>query len=142
MTEERKIVLRNLAILIFGALPLAILSSWLASSLFPLDWMRETERGSSVGGQASGFLFWFLILFVPVLIGGLIHQIALGAIPSSWKGVHRRLAILFSAAVIPLGFILIGNRPGALLMPRALLPIMIGLMFYGALARPLPPRDL
>lgn len=78
-----------------------------------------------------------LVLIVPVLLGGAIHQVILRAIPSSWAPARKRLGILLTTPVVLLGFLLIGNPPQALLIPRALVAISAGLMFYGALAKPL-----
>jgi hypothetical protein len=65
-------MVHNLIILVFGALPLTILAGWLVTVISPPEWMQGAERGSA-GDYASGFLFWFLVLAPPVLIGGLLH---------------------------------------------------------------------
>lgn len=128
-------VVRNLTILIFGALPLTIVVGWLVTVLFPPEWMQGAEQGSA-GDYASGFLFWFLILVIPVLLGGLLHQLAIRAIPPSWSRAQQRLTILGTAVVVPLGFLLIGNSPDRFANLKLIIPISAGMIFYGLLAKP------
>ncbi len=135
MTSQTNPVVRNLIILVFGALPLTILAGWLVTIVSPPEWMQGAERGS-VGDYAGGFLFWFLVLAVPVLLGGLIHQFAIRAIPASWSPAKQRLAILATAAVVPLGFLLVGNSPDRFANLKLAIPILIGMVFYGLLAKP------
>lgn len=136
MGDQPKRAVRNLAILLLGAVPLAIVTVWVQSTVFPLEWMRRAD-GAGGGEPVSTFVFWFLVLALPALLGGLIHQAALRAIPPSWAPGRRRLAVLLSAPLVLLGFLLIGNAPDALVLPRVVAPILVSLAFYGLLARPL-----
>jgi len=129
-------VIHNLALLAFGALPLAIVGGWAVAVLFPAEWMKGTAR-SSAGEYASGFLFWFVVLIIPVLMGGLLHQVAIRTVPPSWSRVQQRIAIVATAVVIPVGFLLIGNSPMLFRSWKLIVPILVGMTFYGLLAKPL-----
>lgn len=135
MTKRTNPVVRNLVILVFGALPLTIMAGWLVTVISPPEWMQGTERGPA-RDYASGFLFWFLVLALPVLIGALLHQLAIRAIPASWSATKQRWAILATAAVVPLGFVLIGNSPDQFANLKLVIPISVGMVFYGLLAKP------
>ena len=128
-------MVRNLIILILGALPLTIAVGWLVTMVSPPEWMQGAGW-SSAGNYADGFLFWFLVLAVPVLLGGLIHQFAIRAIPASWSPTKQRLAILATAAVVPMGFLLVGNPPNRFANLKLVIPIFIGMVLYGLLAKP------
>lgn len=142
MTIPMKVALRNLAILVFGALPLGIALVWLESLIVPLDWMEGVERGGSVGEYATGLLFWLLVLLIPVLLGGIVHQLLVGLIPASWAPIQRRLAILLTSPVILVMLVLLSTgSPELLLSWRGLIPIGIALLFYGMLAKPLSTGD-
>jgi hypothetical protein len=109
----------------------------LVTVISPPEWMQEAERGS-VGDYAGAFLFWFLVLAAPVLLGGLIHELAIRAIPASWSPTKQRLVILAPAAVVPLSFLLVGNSPNRFANLKLVIPVLIGMVFYGLLAKPVP----
>jgi hypothetical protein len=46
------------------------------------------------------------------------------------------LAILATAAVVPFGFLLIENSPDQFANLKLIIPISIGMAFYGLLAKP------
>lgn len=137
MTIPVKRSLRNLALLVFGALPLALLVGWIIASVAPVPWL-EVEQNASAGEFVESFLLWFLFLVVPVLLGGAIHQVLLGLIPPGWAPTRRRVAIMVTSPVVMVMLALLNTGSPALLFSwRVLVPIGVALLFYGSLAKPL-----
>ncbi|HEX8361044.1 MAG TPA: hypothetical protein VF613_13095 [Longimicrobium sp.] len=142
MTFPLKGAFRNLAILVFGALPLVIALVWLETLIAPLDWMKGIDSQGSTGDYAVALLFWMLVLVIPVLMGGVIHQLLIGLIPNSWAPAQQRLAILLTSPVILAVFALLSTgSPGLLFSWRGLIPIGIALLCYGLTATPLSRGD-
>jgi hypothetical protein len=142
MNFPTKGALQNLAILVFGALPLTIALVWLETLIAPLDWMKGIDGGGSVGDYVVGFLFWMIVLVIPVLVGGVVHQLLIALVPASWSPAQRRLAILLTSPVILAALVpLSTGNPGLLFSWRGLIPIGIALVCYGLTARPLSRGD-
>lgn len=137
MRNTSKSAVRNLVLLVVVALPLAMLAVWAQTLIFPPDWMQGSEGGASAGDYLAGFLFWMLILVVPVFLGGCLHQAILYSFPTSWTATRQRLGIICTSPVILVGFLAIGNAHQAFLLPRMFLPVAVALLSYGFLARPL-----
>jgi hypothetical protein len=138
-TIRSKPVLWNLLILLLVALPLAILLGWLAFVIFPPDWMKSGGWPKSLTNGLWGFVFWYLILVLPIGLGGLVHQAILGIIPNTWSAGVKRIAILVSAPLVPAGLWMIGHPPDLNLgTGRYLLAaVAISTLTYGLLAKPL-----
>lgn len=135
MNKPIGLSLRNLAMLVFIALPLAMVVAWILGQIAPPAWRSEMDgQGSKL---FSTFLFHFLILLVPSIIGGVIHQLILWFVPLSREQPMRRAIIVLTALVIPAAFLLTGTPPEILMSPRALVAIAVGLLTYGFLAKPI-----
>jgi hypothetical protein len=125
---------RNLALLVFVVLPGWILLIFAQAALFPLEWMREAGVGWSVADYLGGLLFWFLLMVVPVLVGGAIHQVIICALAPDHSRRRERVGILATSPVILLALAVLSPSPAALLLPRAAVPALIAMIVYGLLA--------
>lgn len=124
----------NLGVLSFGALPITILAAW-------MQILVAGGAGRSVVNDPASYLgafaFWWLVEIVLVLVGGFVHQIIIYGIPVTWSRQRTRTAILLTAPVVLAAPLLFGAAPEVLLRPQLLLPITLGLLVYGLLAKPL-----
>jgi hypothetical protein len=128
---------RNFALAIFVALPLAIATTTGIFWLHPPPDAREPLK-ASFEGFVGGMAFWYLILFIPTIFFGAIHQAVLGALPDDWSPRQTRLAIVTTAVAegVLIG-LFVGRGGGAemvLILTAALLP---GSIVYGLFAAPL-----
>lgn len=119
----------NLLFLLIIALPASILVGALIVAIGPPKWM-PTIQSISAADAATGFLFWYLMLLPPVLLGGLLHQGLLAFLADRAHGSLRAVA-LFSAPVILVGFL--PFRPP--FSSALIIPIVAGLMLYGSMVR-------
>ena len=135
---------RNFALVIFVALPLVIATATAVLWIHPPgDMPRPTAL--SFEGVFGGAAFWFLMLILPTVFVGAIHQVVLAALPGDWSARRTRLAIVGTA--VTEGFLIgffVGRDGGAdtvLILAVALLPASV---VYGLFAAPLrgtPRRD-
>lgn len=135
MTSALKTAGCNLAVLLAGAIPLAIITAWIEGLIHPVEWKRDVIQVTEVSEVLSAFLFWYLVLIVPVLIGGILHQVLLRFLPMPHGATGQRIALLLSTPIVLLGFLVVGNSPGGMLVGRAIAPIIIALLGYGMLVR-------
>ena len=128
----------NLCVLLFGALPVAIAVGWLTARISPPEWAQTASRG--IGrDMLAGFTFWYLSLFVPVVAGGLLHQLVLKLLRGRTRGLVQRLVLVATAPIILLGFIPFRGAWG----PKVAVPALVALALYGLIAKPWPekPRE-
>ena len=133
MANALKAAVWNCAILVVGAIPIGIFMAWVEGLISPAEW-RHGMAAVSGSGALSTFPFWWLVLVVPVLIGGCFHQIVLRFVPMPRDAAMWRLVVVFTTPVVLLGFLLIGNSPNGLIVPRAIVPVVVSLFVYGMLA--------
>ena len=135
MTSTLNTAARNLTLLLVVAIPLAILTGWIEGLIYPVEWVRDLTASTSASGSLSAVLFWYLVLFVPVLVGGILHQVVLRVLPMPREPGMRRITVLLTAPIVLVGFLFVGNSLGGLLTPRAIAPIIVALLGYSMLAR-------
>lgn len=125
----------NLALLVLLALPVILVLIWVEGAL----WHHATYSGgpSSPGSLLGAFIFLWMVELPLTIVGGLAHQAVLYAIPQKWGSQHRRIAILVSTPIVMVVPLLFGYYPGVLLRLGVLIPVLTGLLCYGASARPL-----
>lgn len=127
-----KSLILNLLLLVFGAVPLVFFLVWLGNLL-----LGRYEQLSLGFAASSGYLYT-VIYFLPVLVGGLIHQALVAALPPGWTAWKRRIAAVLLTVVIPVVLILFGQPIDVL--GWFAIPITIALIAYGLLMR--LPRDV
>ena len=128
---------RNLGLLLFIALPLGVIALVLQTMALPPTWMRS---GGAELEPVPTAVFQMLVLSLPILAGGLIHQLLLWFIPGDWSRVQRRSVILLSALVIPALLLLFGNSASVMSSGRAFIPLAVIVVVYGLTAVPLRKR--
>ena len=126
---------RNLGLLVLVALPLGVVALVLQTVLFPPAWIN---RDGTTIDPVPAAVFQFLVLLLPVLAGGLIHQVLLWLIPDHWPRVQLRSMILLSSLVIPAVLLVFGSSASVMGSARALIPVGMIVVVYGLLAKPLP----
>ena len=134
MTRILRAAAQNLAVLLAVAVPMGILAAWIEGLIYPPEWMRGVTEAATASGAASTFLFWYLVLVVPVFIGGCLHQVVLRFVPMPHNASMSRGTVLLTTPVVLLGFLLIGNSITDLMTPRAIVPFGVALLAYGMLA--------
>jgi hypothetical protein len=124
-------VINNLMLLIFVALPLWLAGLWVVSRVVagPQEGNRWPEAS----------LFYFVVLAPQMLIGGLIHQFLLNAVPTDWSRTVRRGFAFITSFVVPVMLLIFGGSAALIFAPVNLLCLGAGLLVYSLLAR-LPER--
>ena len=127
----------NLAVLLFGALPLAIFGVFLWFSIFPPASAAAEPWRFDLGRFLGGGLFYWLVYALPVLAGGGVHQAALALIPPTWSRGAQRLVALASTPLVLLGaFVASGAVPmDARLLGRVAAIAAVPLACYGLAVR-------
>jgi hypothetical protein len=120
-------VLRNLALLGLGALPLFFVLVWFQSLVGGGDESRRFGYVLETGG------FYYLTYVVYVLLGGLAHQALLLLLPASLGPSVRRIAAVLLTVVIPLVLIVMGERLTTI--TDFAIPLIVSLGVYGFLTR-------
>lgn len=131
MAGTLKTAARNLVFLLLVAVPLGILTGWIEVLLFPPEWMKPMAPAVPASEGLSTFAFWYLVLLLPVLLGGCLHQVALRFVPP------RRLMVLLTTPIVLLGPGVLGHSLGEFTELSIVAPIVISLLAYGMIARPL-----
>jgi hypothetical protein len=87
----------------------------------------------------GGALAIYVILAAPLIVGGVLQNLILLAIPPGWSPAWRRLTAILSGAVLPLTVLLFaGGHPGYLADRYTAMTFCAALVVYGWLVR-LPP---
>ena len=120
------LLVRNVAILAFVALPLAVLSLVVSERIFP-----GPTRVSSVGDLLTPFL----VALLPISVGGIFHQLLILKVAGRWSDKTRRLMSIASSPIV-LGVLLLLVDWEYLV--RLSPGVIVGLVVYNALSRPIP----
>lgn len=127
----------NLAVLTLAALPIAIGVGGLMILAAPPEWMRGSIANANSDDVFSGAVVWYLMLAIPVALGGLVHQLVLLLTADRAQRGHAKRWLILTSPVVLLGFVVI---PRAMSWPPSmalLVPSLALLLTYSALARPL-----
>ena len=130
MSSNAAVVLRNMAILLFAALPLGICLGGLFAMASPPEWLEPSTRGC-----VGALLFSFVTIAPPIGIGGIAHQALLWKLPHFQQPFATRIAVILSSLVVPLPLLLGPGGPASLLNWKVLVPMGIALTVYGLFAR-------
>lgn len=133
MTTIRTVALSLIA-LVFAALPASIAIGALQQLVLPIDWSRSIEWNPSTEDVFLGTVYWYLMLFVPLLVGGVIHQVLLLGLTRFGTGRSEAVKFVLSSPLVLSGFFLVGGSGDALFSARVLLPAMGLLAVYCKLA--------
>ena len=95
-TANVKTVLMNLALLALVATPVFFLLVWI--------------QGLTTGAEGSGDFgyvvttgaVYYLNNIIPILVGGLVHQVIWVSLPEGWSSSRAKLVALLVSPVIPL----------------------------------------
>lgn len=128
-----KTAIWNLALLAIAIVPLVFVLIWIQALVTGSSGARSVDYVLETGG------FYYLVYIGGVLAGGLAHQVLLVVLTRTLSGLRLRILAAVLAATVPLGVIVLGERPGTLL--EFALPVLLGLVVY-ALALRLPPRGV
>jgi hypothetical protein len=124
---DAKLVFFNLLLLLLGMLPLVFLLIWIGNLM-----LGRYEDVNVVNAIASGFTY-AVVYFLPVLVGGLAHQVLLAALPRSWSLRARRGAAVVLTIVVPVVLLLFGQPVDVL--GWFAVPVGVALLAYGLLMR-------
>jgi hypothetical protein len=133
-----RLVLRNLLLVALVALPATLATGGL---LLAFESPAPRPPLSTLADDfLAGMIFWWVLLVLPALVIGFLHQVALAALPHDWSARRTRVAIvatsIFGATLVSLPF---AFRPGARTLP-ILVMSCIGATLYGLLATRLRPE--
>ena len=117
----------NLLVLMLGWLPLFIVAFLLVPAL-----LRGRQSITDLSGIIEAGGFYYLTFFLPVLLGGLLHQGILAAAERASLKRPRMVAIVVSP-VIPAMVIAFGTAPDLVL--RFAPAILVWLLSYCAIIR-------
>lgn len=134
MTPRAGRALRNLYLLLGLALPLFVLAVLLQAVVMPPSWM---SRSTVVTEAGPAGLFQYAVLFLPVLFGGLIHQMILWGLGRRWSWSGSRVIVGTTSLVILLTIAAFGESASVMSSPRSWFPILCLIFTYGLLAQPL-----
>lgn len=93
-------VLQNLTLLALVAMPSFFVLVWIQALL--TAGTRATDLGDVI--ETGGF--YYLANLLPVLVGGVVHQITWLALSQAWPTAKRRIVALLLAPVIPVTLLL------------------------------------
>lgn len=125
-------IVRNLSLLMIVALPIAVVTGGALVKLFPPDWARDVDTG--LGSAFSALAFQYVALALPVLVGGVLHQVLLWA-TSRRSLVHNRTWVMISSVVVVVPLLLPRMNPARLFSWLVLAPMIVGLTIYGLTIR-------
>jgi hypothetical protein len=125
--NETKRLLWNLLLLAAGVVPAWIILMGVLALLID---------GAQGGDLHLAALFYFIVLIIPVLLGGMVHQLLLLAIPRHWPALRKRLiGVAISGITIPSALLLTGTDPQLLAAPLVWVPLVAVLLAYGWILR-------
>ena len=125
--------LLNLALVLLVLLPL-----WMVLQYAVATWLTHPSADHYA---LSGALAIYIILAPQLIVGGVLQNLVLLAIPSGWSSVSQRLAAIVSGVLLPLTIIVFeGGRLGFLADPYTVGTLTVALLVYGFLVRIPPDR--
>ena len=135
MTYKTKGAARNLAVLLFGALPAGIVTAWFQNVVAPAEWMRDVTDDPATSGVISTFLFWYFVMAAPTFVGGCVHQAIIWFARKPRNTTTQHVILILTTPVVLLGFTLVGSSLTFVMAPRATLPLVACLSVYGVFVR-------
>ena len=122
----------NILVLMLGWLPLFIVAFLLVPAI-----VRGRQDVANLSGIVEGIGFYYLTFFLPVLVGGVLHQGVLAVAAARGAPRRQRLIAILVSPVIPAMVIAFGTAPDLVL--RFAPAIVVWLLGYCLLIRlPLP----
>lgn len=125
--------LKNLALLVFLAMPLFFLFVWIQALLRNGTAARDLGYVLETGGV------YYLTNLLPVLIGGAVHQVFWLALPRKWPDGGRKAVALLLTPVIPLAIWILWGGPAGSLLSFAV-PMILALITYVFMMRQIMPE--
>ncbi len=119
---------KNMTLLIALALPVFFAMVWLQA------FVRQVAGAADVGYAIETGGVYYVANVVPVLAGGLVHQLLWLLFPRDWSRTRRRLAAFVCAPVIPLAVLFSWGGSGARLLPYVV-PMILALALYVIMIR-------
>jgi hypothetical protein len=120
------IILKNIAILLFAIFPLFFFFLWMINFFLgvDLDLKYVLETG----------LVYYLYNTIPLLVGGVIHQIIIYILNRIWPNISFRVFALIFTPVIPITVFLLWGGPFSSIKIVAS-PLILSLFVYVFLMR-------
>lgn len=115
-----------------GLLALIVYPIWFGAMAVLIE-LKEPSNGD--GGWVEAGVFYFVVLVPQLLVGGIVQQVIVWAVPPAWNGGLRRVTAAIATLVIPGVLLLLGGEPRLLFAPISLIPMLMGLMVYAMLQR-------
>lgn len=125
--EKLLIVLKNLGLLVFVALPLFFVFVWVQALI------GGTKESRSLGYVLETGAFFYIIYVLYVALGGIVHQALLLLLPVSWPVFWQRVTAILLTPIIPITLIVLGERVQTITW--FLIPVILMLGIYGLLIR-------
>ncbi len=127
--HQMRQLVRNVAIMDFVALPLAVLTLVISERFLP---------GPTEVSSFGDLLLPLLVALLPVSVGSILHQLLILRVSRRWSALGRRLAWIVSSPVT-LSVLLLLVRLDYLI--RLGPGVLVGLLTYSLLARPIPREE-
>lgn len=125
------IALKNVVWLVLGVLPVFFVLLWLQTLIVGMQESRELVSVLQAG------VFFYLSIVIPVLIGGVVHQILLVAVSKVWAEITEvwfRIVALLISPLIPVAVWLSWGGEAKHLLPFTI-PMILVLIVYVFLMR-------
>lgn len=88
--------------------------------------------GPQGGHYLQAVLFYFLVMAIPLMMGGVAQQLVLLSLPRHWPENQRRASVIaVGLLTIPAAFLLVRSEPGLVLSAPVLGTLLIALLVYG-----------
>ena len=135
----QRLALRNLGIAIGVALPVALMSGIASWAIWPPPWAGHGGSAWQSARDAGGaFLFWYVLLVLPTLVGAFVHQLVLAVLPHHWPRGLTRAVIVASTLLGGVALAWLSMRHATDVHAWRLVGTLFpALLTYGLLARPL-----
>lgn len=127
-TAKIKTALMNLLLLALVATPIFFFLVW-AQGL-----ITGAEGSTEVGYVLTTGAVYYLNNLIPILIGGLVHQIVWVCLPQGWSSSKTRAVALVLAPVIPVAVWVAWGGPARSLL-HFVVPMALALLVYVFLMR-------
>ncbi|TVQ15098.1 MAG: hypothetical protein EA364_02965 [Balneolaceae bacterium] len=128
MTKTKLLIaLKNVVWLILVALPAFFLLVWVQALIEGAYGSRNLSYALETGA------FYYLGSVLYVCLGGVVHQAIILCMPAIWSRFVVRITAVLLTSVIPLLFILLGERVQTI--TEFVIPIILTLGVYGLLIK-------
>ena len=132
----------NLCLALCVALPMLITLGAISTWILGADWKRGAETAFSLSAFVGGFIYWYIVLCVPVAVIAFLHQLPLAMLPHDLSPLRERAIIVGSAVAIGLAtvaYLIYGATEVHL--GAIVLVVLPAAAAYGMLARPYRKAD-